>query len=296
LFKNRLLCEKRREGESEEEFRERQRLARRLCGIKRRIVVLSGKGGVGKSTVAANVAVALAAKGYSTGLLDVDIHGPSIPTLLGLENQPIYGEKEGLIPVDFEGLKVVSAGFLLRSQDEAIVWRGPMKANIIRQFVSEVLWDELDYLVVDCPPGTGDEPLSVCHTLECVDGALIVTTPQKVAAVDVMKCVNFCKTLKIPVIGVIENMSGFLCPKCNTVTYIFRSGGGRELCKQMKVPFLGVIPIDPDIAYACDVGKPFVRDFPESPATRKILEIVETIEKKLPTQKESDEQTKEACL
>ncbi len=280
---------KRRPGESDEEFKARQKLASRLCGIRHRLVVLSGKGGVGKSTVAVNLAVALSMKNLDVGLLDIDIHGPSIPTLLGLEDQPIYGDKGELLPVKYNGLKVISPGFLLHSQDDAIIWRGPMKTGVIKQFISEVAWGELDYLVVDSPPGTGDEPLSVCQVLERVDGAIIVTTPQRVAAVDVRKCITFCRKVGVPVIGVIENMSGFVCPRCGEVTHIFRSGGGREISENVGVPFLGAIPIDPAIAEKCDSGQPFVKYYPDSPASRVIMEIVEQIEKKF--NQKSDEAT-----
>ncbi|SFN04296.1 Mrp/NBP35 family ATP-binding protein [Thermodesulforhabdus norvegica] len=288
-------AKRRKEGESEEEFAKRQKRAQRLCGIRRRLVVMSGKGGVGKSTVAVNLAVALAMKGYRTGLLDVDIHGPSVPTLLGMEGRPLYGQEEGLIPVECDGLKVISAGFLLRSPEDAVVWRGPMKSNIIRQFIEEVIWGELDYLVVDCPPGTGDEPLSVCHTLERVDGALIVTTPQKLAAVDVMKCINFCRAVRVPIVGLIENMSGFVCAVCKSVTNIFKKGGGRELSEKMGVPFLGSIPIDPEIVAAGDEGRPFVRAFPDSPATKEILKIVGEIENRFP-EEVKEKEPREVCV
>ncbi len=269
---------KRRPGETDEEFEARRKLASKLCGIKHRLVVLSGKGGVGKSTVAVNLAIALSMKNHEVGLLDVDIHGPSIPTLLGLEGEPIYGEKGELLPVKYNGLKVISPGFLLHSQDDAVIWRGPMKAGVIKQFIADVAWGELDYLVVDSPPGTGDEPLSVCQVLERVDGAVIVTTPQKVAAVDVRKCITFCRKVGVPIVGVIENMSGFVCPKCGEVTNIFKTGGGQQISESMGVPFLGAIPIEPNVASACDNGKPFVKYFPQSRATEVIYKVVEQIE------------------
>jgi len=223
--------------------------------VQRKIVVLSGKGGVGKSTVAVNLAVGLMMAGLRVGLLDVDIHGPSIPTMLGLEGRTPQSNGEELIPLEAHGLKIMSPGFFLRSQDDAIIWRGPMKANAIRQFLQDVAWGDLDYLVVDSPPGTGDEPLSVCQLIKNLDGAVIVTTPQKVAAVDVRKSITFCRQLKVPVLGVIENMSGFACPKCGEVTPILGSGGGCRMAAEMGVPFLGSIPIDPAIALAGDCGQ-----------------------------------------
>jgi Mrp family chromosome partitioning ATPase len=230
-------------------------LESRLCRVKHKIVVLSGKGGVGKSTIAVNLAAGLKAMGLKTGLLDVDVHGPSIPTMLGLENKALIGTKEGLVPLEVNGLKVISAGFLLKSQDDAVIWRGPMKANVIRQFLQDVIWGELDLLVIDSPPGTGDEPLSVCQLINNLDGAVIVTTPQRVSAVDVRKSITFCRQLKVPVLGLVENMSGFACPKCKEISPIFGSGGGQRIAVDMGVPFLGAIPIDPRVAAAGDMGQ-----------------------------------------
>ncbi len=231
----------------------------RMTRIKRKILVLSGKGGVGKSTVAVNLAVALASKGKRVGLLDVDIHGPSIPKLLGVEGVPLRGTEHAIEPLGVhENLKLMSIGFLLRGGDDAVIWRGPMKFNVIKQFLSDVNWGELDYLVVDSPPGTGDEPLAVAQLIGNSDGAVIVTTPQGVAITDVRKCITFCRQLELPVIGVVENMSGFVCPHCGEKTEIFKSGGGEEMAGDMGVPFLGSVPIDPGIVSASDDGKPFM--------------------------------------
>lgn len=259
--------------ESDEEFFERLQLHNRMGSIRNKVVVLSGKGGVGKSTVAVNLAVSLSLAGQKVGLLDVDIHGPSIPTMLGLEKETISGSKEGLLPVAFEGLKVMSIGFLLMNQDDAIIWRGPRKTGVIKQFLKDVAWGDLDFLIIDSPPGTGDEPLSVCQLVEGLDGAVVVTTPQKVAAVDVRKSISFCRELKIPIIGVVENMSGFVCPSCGEVTSILCSGGGRKMAGSMGVPFLGEIPIDPAIAEASDQGRAFVSYYGESPAAVKMSAI-----------------------
>ncbi len=265
---------RRQEGESEADFEERRQLQSRLCRIRRKIVVLSGKGGVGKSTVAVNLAVALKKAGKSVGLLDVDIHGPSIPTMLGLAGAKVHGHEDGLLPVDLDGLKVLSLGFFLSDPDDAVIWRGPMKYNVIRQFLKDGEWGDLDYLIIDSPPGTGDEPLTVCQLIGQVDGAVIVTTPQEVAAVDVRKSIVFCRKLQVPVLGVVENMSGFACPHCGTVTPIFPAGGGRRIARDMGVPFLGAIPLDPMIAEAADAGRAFIEPAPASPATAAMKEIL----------------------
>jgi Mrp family chromosome partitioning ATPase/predicted Fe-Mo cluster-binding NifX family protein len=264
----------RQSGESDKEFEERRQLQARLCRIRHKLVVLSGKGGVGKSTVAVNLAVALLQAGQSVGLLDVDIHGPSIPTMLGLEGEAVHGHGDELIPVDVGGLKVLSIGFFLRHPDDAVIWRGPMKYSAIRQFLKDGDWGDLDYLVIDSPPGTGDEPLSVCHLIGALDGAVVVTTPQRVAAVDVRKSINFCRQLGVPVLGVVENMSGFACPHCGEVTPIFRTGGGKQIAADMDVPFLGSIPIDPVIAEACDAGRAFIHHYAASPTAAVMREII----------------------
>jgi Mrp family chromosome partitioning ATPase len=261
-------------GETEEAFAERQQLQAKLCRIHKKILVLSGKGGVGKSTVAVNLAVAFVLAGRKVGLLDVDIHGPSIPTMLGLEAVPVHEVAGELLPVEMGGLKVLSLGFFLRNPDDAVIWRGPMKMKAIQQFLKDVAWGDLDVLVVDSPPGTGDEPLSVCQLLGKVDGAVVVTTPQKVAAVDVRKSISFCRQVGVPVLGVVENMSGFVCPRCGEVTSVFRSGGGRRIATDMGVPFLGSIPIDPKIAEACDEGRAYITTYADSPTAVIMRDIV----------------------
>jgi Mrp family chromosome partitioning ATPase len=262
----------RRPQESQEDFQERQKLESRMCRIGRKIVVLSGKGGVGKSTVAVNLAAALADAGKRVGLLDIDIHGPSIPTMLGLEGAQVTGPEGGMIPVDAGGIKVLSIGFFLENPDHAVIWRGPMKYGVIKQFLKDADWGELDYLVIDSPPGTGDEPLSVCQLIQ-PDGAVIVSTPQKVAAVDVRKSITFCRLLEVPVLGVVENMSGFACPHCGQITSILRSGGGREISDEMGVPFLGSIPIDPALAECGDSGRIFLRQFGRSQTAKAMGEM-----------------------
>ena len=234
-------------------------LAESLGRIGRKIVVMSGKGGVGKSTVAVNLACTLARAGRKVGLLDIDVHGPSTPKMLGLEDaRPEVDENNKIIPAESEGVKVISIGFMLDHDDDPVVWRGPVKIGVIRQLLTDVAWGELDVLVVDCPPGTGDEPLTVCQTIAGKGAAaVIVTTPQKVSASDVSRSINFCKELKFPVAGVIENMSGFVCPKCGEVTPIFASGAGEELAKKYGIRFLGKLPIDPAICAGGDSGEPF---------------------------------------
>jgi Mrp family chromosome partitioning ATPase len=248
-----------------------ERIACRMQLIAHKIMVLSGKGGVGKSTVAANLAVSLAAAGLRTGLLDIDIHGPSIPKLLGLEGAPLPGPAEMLLPVSFnENLKVMSIGFLLPDDREAVIWRGPMKHKLISQFLAQVEWGELDYLVVDSPPGTGDEPLSIAQLVHGADGAIVVTTPQEVALSDVRKSIRFCHRVGLPVIGVIENMSGFLCPRCGEHLAPFGEGGGERMAQEMSVPFLGRLPMDPSLMAACDAGTP-IDAGPDAGATGQAL-------------------------
>ena len=264
--------------ESLERVLEREAMAKRLGDIKRKILVLSGKGGVGKSTVAVNLAFSLVKAGKRVGLLDVDIHGPSIPKLLGLEGSPILGTGNSLVPVEFDScLKVMSIGFLLKSPEDAVIWRGPLKMGVIKQFLKDVEWGALDYLVIDCPPGTGDEPLSVVQLIGDADGAVVVTTPQELALSDVRKCVSFCRKLNLPVLGVIENMSGLICPHCGERVDIFKTGGGEVMAAEMKVPFLGRIPIDPDIVEACDSGAPYVGAFAESEAAKAFRAAVKPI-------------------
>ncbi|MFA7173754.1 MAG: Mrp/NBP35 family ATP-binding protein [Kiritimatiellia bacterium] len=253
------------------------KLRGRLSQIRRTIIVMSGKGGVGKSTVAVNLAMSAMLSGRRVGLLDVDLHGPSVPIMLGLVGQRLESGENGMQPVEIGGLKVLSVGFLLKHPDDPVIWRGPMKMSVIRQFIEDVDWGELDLLVIDSPPGTGDEPLTVCQLIPELDGAVIVTTPQKVAAADVRKSISFCREIEVPVLGVIENMSGFACPKCGEVTAVLRAGGGREMAEQMRVPFLGSIPIDPLIAVSGDEGKAFVESAAGSPAAGIFREILRTL-------------------
>jgi len=260
-----------------------KRLNQALCRIKQKIVVLSGKGGVGKSTVAANLAAGLALEGKKVGLLDVDVHGPSIPRLLKLAGIQPGLEGDMMIPVEWNwNLKVMSLGFLLPDSDEAVIWRGPVKGGVIKQFLENVAWGDLDYLVVDCPPGTGDEPLSVMQLLGEKAQALIVTSPQAVAVDDVRRSVTFCHRLGNPILGIVENLSGFVCPDCGSVHNIFSTGGGEALARDMGVPFLGRIPIDPSVASSGDAGEAFLAVKGQSPSALAFKEIVAEAMKRAP--------------
>ena len=258
-----------------------------MDNVKHKFLVLSGKGGVGKSSIAVNLAVWLSMQGKNVGLLDIDIHGPSVPKLLNLEHMHVQAVTNKMIPIVYsDTLKVMSVGFLLRNKTDALIWRGPMKHGVIKQFVTDVFWGDLDYLVVDCPPGTGDEPLSITQLLGQIEGAIIVTTPQQLAVVDVKKCITFCKQLNLPVLGVIENMSGLVCPHCNQHIEVFTGNGGEEMARDFKVSFLGKVPIDPALAHACDIGKPFVDAAYQNltaEAIRSAFELLLKIEKQVQT-------------
>lgn len=257
---------------------EQEQIRDRVKQIKHKILVLSGKGGVGKSTVAVNLAVSLSLEGKRVGLLDVDIHGPSVPKVLNLEGARLQTDGRMLFPVSVsDNLKVMSIGFLLSDNDEAVIWRGPRKFHMIKQFLRDVNWGQLDFLIVDSPPGTGDEPIAIVQLLENADGAVIVTTPQEVALSDVKKGIAFCRNLDLEVIGVLENMSGFICPRCGEVIDIFKSGGGKKMAEQLNVPFLGQIPIDPQIVRACDSGEPYVQHYGSSRAAQAFKEAMQPL-------------------
>ena len=228
--------------------------------VKHVVLVLSGKGGVGKSTVSANLAYALANRGYKTALIDLDIHGPDIPKMLGIEDARLQSYDGKIIePVRVTGnLAVISMAFLLPERNTPVIWRGPMKMTVIRQFLEDVNWGDLDYMIVDLPPGTGDEALTVAQLAPNIAGAVIVTTPQDVAVLDSSKAAEFIKKLELRVLGVVENMSGFVCPHCKEEIDIFGKGGGEKEAKTLGVPFLGAIPLDPEMRKAADEGRPFI--------------------------------------
>lgn len=256
----------------------------RLSNVKRKILVLSGKGGVGKSTVSAQLSFGCAARSMYVGLLDVDICGPSVPRMLGLMGQDVHQSSEGWSPVYVAGddhLAVMSIGFMLPKQDDAIIWRGPRKNGLIKQFLTDVNWGPLDCLFIDTPPGTSDEHLSIVTYLaeSSMDGAVIVTTPQEVSLMDVRKEINFCKKVNLPVIGVIENMSGYVCPNCSHEAHIFSpsTGGAEAMCKQMGVPFLGRVPLDARVAAAGDAGLPLSQLNPDGAVGKCIDDVIEEI-------------------
>jgi ATP-binding protein involved in chromosome partitioning len=260
------------------EPRQEPDLGENIRNVHHKILVMSNKGGVGKSTVAVNLALGLVHKGMRVGLLDVDVHGPSIPKMLGLEEMAMVGNAGKIQPVLYAfNLKVVSMAFVLKDKESPVIWRGPLKMGAIKQFLAEVDWGELDYLIIDSPPGTGDEPLSIAQLIKDIDGVIIVTTPQEVALLDSRKAVNFARQLNVPVLGIVENMSGFVCPHCGKSTDLFKTGGGQKAAKEMNVPFLGKIPIEPEIVTFGDEGKPFVWDRKESSAAQAFAEMVEQI-------------------
>ena len=257
---------------------QRQILRFRMEKIKHKVAVISGKGGVGKSTITVNLAAAFALNGKKVGLLDADIHGPSVPKLLGLTGQQLKVGPPGAFPVTGPlGIKVVSIDFFLPGEAPTI-WRGPLKMTAIRQFLSDIVWGELDFLFIDLPPGTGDEPLSVAQLLPEIDGVVIVTMPSELSAAVVQKAITFARRLNMPIIGVVENMSGFICPHCGTKSDIFQSGGGEKMAQEANVPFLGSIPIDPQIGVDSDKGEPFVIAHPDSAATKAFIDIVKKVE------------------
>lgn len=260
------------------------RLKLQLSKIRNTIMVMSGKGGVGKSTVSANLSLSLAREGYKVGVLDGDIHGPDIPKILGVEDRKLVSDEEGKIrPVEaYNNIKVISVGYLLESRDTPVIWRGPMKHSVMRQFLRDVNWGELDFLIVDLPPGTGDEPLSIAQLIKGADGvnapnAVIVTTPQDVALLDARKSVEFARALGLNLLGIIENMSGFSCPHCGHEIDLFKTGGGRKAADELGARFLGAVPIDPRIVRDTDAGRPFVISNEESEVNRAFARIVADI-------------------
>lgn len=257
----------------------------RLAAVRHTILVLSGKGGVGKSTVSASLARAMAAadRKRQVGLLDIDICGPSQPRLMGAEKETVHQSMSGWSPVYVEeNLCVMSIGFLLKTKDDAVIWRGPRKNGMIKQFLKDVDWGELDYLIIDTPPGTSDEHISITQLLletAGLDGSILVTTPQEISLLDVRKEASFCKKVKVPTIGVVENMSGFVCPHCSECSEIFPSGRGgvAALCQDFQIELLGKIPLDPKIAKACDDGESFVDKWPEDLVTKEYMKIANRV-------------------
>lgn len=263
---------------SEEQKAQDERLKKRMSGIRHKVLVMSGKGGVGKSSISVNLALEMASRGLKVGILDTDLHGPNVPKMLGVDNAKLIAYDEGIEPFSVtENLVVVSLAMAGHEVDAPVIWRGPIKIGVIKQFLADVEWGDLDLLVIDTPPGTGDEPLTVAQMIPELDGSIVVTTPQEVSILDSRKSVNFSKQLKIPLIGVIENMSGFICPGCGAVHNLFGSGGGEKAAKEMGVPFLGKVPLDPGLMQAEDSGKPYLSQTDAGPAAGALREIVDKV-------------------
>jgi len=247
--------------------------------IKSKFLIMSGKGGVGKTSVSVNLSIALANKGFKIGLMDADIHGPDIPRMLGLKGTLDVSENRKLKPKSYsENLSAVSIESLLPSRDDAIIWRGPMKYSAIKQFIGDVEWGKLDYLIIDSPPGTGDEPLTIAQTISDAK-AIIVTTPQEISLADVRKSINFCKTVKMEIFGLIENMSSFACPHCGEILDLFGSGGGEKTANAAGIKFLGRIPFDPKMVSCGDSGTSFQEQYKDSPVTKAFTEIADNMAK-----------------
>ncbi len=257
-----------------------EKVKRNLEKIKHKIIVLSGKGGVGKSSVSVNLATALYLKGKKVGILDIDIHGPSIGKMTGITPQQRLqlNEKGEPVPVKIrENFYVLTIALLLDNEDTPVVWRGPLKMGAIKQFLGDIQWPELDYLIIDCPPGTGDEPLSAIQLIGKVDGSVIVSTPQEVSFLDARKTINFSRMLQVPIIGIVENMSGFKCPNCGEITYIFKSGGAEKASKELKVDILAKIPFELEMVDCADNGILYVEKYKDNEGAKKYLEIAEKI-------------------
>ncbi len=246
-----------------------------LTRIKNKFIIMSGKGGVGKTSVSANLAMALASRGFKVGLMDVDVHGPDIPRMLGLKGMLGASRNHKIAPMPYsKNLSVVSVESLMQDRDKAIIWRGPLKHSAIRQFIGDVDWGELDFLLIDSPPGTGDEPLTIAQLINDAK-AIIVTTPQEVALADVRKSIDFCRTVKMEIFGLVENMSGYTCPHCDEPIDIFGSGGGEKTASLSKLNFLGKIPIDPNVVKCGDSGISYQEKYTDSAVTKAFTKIAD---------------------
>ncbi|HVL86847.1 MAG TPA: Mrp/NBP35 family ATP-binding protein [Candidatus Thermoplasmatota archaeon] len=259
-----------------------ERIKNNLDRIDRKIVVMSGKGGVGKTTVCVNLAATFARAGKRVGVLDADLTNPNVPKMLGVEGARVASDGERLVPVAAHGMKVVSTGFLAQDPNKPIIWRGPIKIGVLQQFLGDVAWGDLDFLFFDLPPGTSDEPLSIAQEIPQADGAVVVTTPQEVSVLDIVKSIGFAKALNLRVLGIVENMSGFVCPHCQQETPVFAKGGGERAARETGVPFLGSIPLHPPIARHGDEGVPFVLGDEDSAAAKAFQQVVAELEKRLP--------------
>jgi len=275
IYKSVDAAKKQQNGESDQDVSVNASLKK----IKSKFLIMSGKGGVGKTSVSVNLSIALANKGFKIGLMDADIHGPDIPRMLGLKGMLDVSENRKLKPKRCsENLSAVSIESLMPSKDDAIIWRGPMKYSAIKQFIGDVEWGKLDYLIIDSPPGTGDEPLTIAQTIPDAK-AIIVTTPQEISLADVRKSINFCKTVKMEIFGLIENMSSFACPHCGEILDLFGSGGGEKTANATGIKFLGRIPFDPKMVSCGDSGTSFQEQYKDSPVTKAFTEIADNMAK-----------------
>jgi len=276
-----MSCPSSQQNHNEQKEQE-ARIAERMGRIKYKILVMSGKGGVGKTTVSVNIARALAVRGYQVGLMDTDIHGPNVAKMLGADDLRFVSTDQGIEPPQVEpNLVAASLVFSGQGPDQPIIWRGPLKMGLIKQFMADINWGDLDFLIIDSPPGTGDEPLSVCQLLPDLTGAVVVTTPQAVAVLDSRKSINFAKQIGAPLLGVVENMSGFICPDCGATHYLFGQGGGEKAAEDMNVDFLGAIPMEMELMEYGDKGFAFLAEAVQSPSAQALRSIVDQIEAKV---------------
>ena len=288
------LCEKQVSCHLDQIEHNKWAIAQRMKEIGYKIVVMSNKGGVGKSTVTTNLGVALAQKGYKVGIADADIHGPNIPMMLGVEGKRLKGSSGGVMPLEvLPNLKVASLSFLIEDPSMPVIWRDSAKWDFLCELMGSVCWGSLDYLLVDLPPGTGNEAISIIELIGKVDGSVIVTTPQDVVLLDVKKAVFFSRDSNVPIIGIVENMSGLQCPHCNNHIDVFKAGGGEKICTELGVEFLGKIPLDPGITEKCDSGEAFVAAYPNSDASKAFGEIVKKCEVFVRTHKEEADKVTE---
>ncbi len=271
-------CSVKQPGNAQDQHQQlRQALDLRMCMVRQKIIVMSGKGGVGKSTTAVNLALALAKAGKKVGLLDIDLHGPSLPTMFGVTGERPVVDEEGIHPLVVHGVKLMSLGFLFPNDGSATIMRGPMKHSAIQQLLADVVWGELDFLLLDCPPGTGDEPLSAVQLLGAKSAAVVVTTPQDVALTDVEKSLSFCRELKLPVVGLVENMSGFICPHCGESSPIFKQGGATGLAEKTGVALLARVPLDPQVVIAGDAGEPHIISHPDAVGSKALDKVAAAV-------------------
>ena len=288
------LCEKQLSCQLDQIEHNKWAIAQRMKEITYKIVVMSNKGGVGKSTVTTNLGVALAQKGFKVGIADADIHGPNIPMMLGVEGKRLKGSGGGVMPLEvMPNLKVASLSFLIEDPSMPVIWRDSAKWDFLCELMGSVCWGSLDFLLVDLPPGTGNEAISIIELIGKVDGSVIVTTPQDVVLLDVKKAVFFSRDSNVPIIGIVENMSGLKCPHCHENIDVFKTGGGEKICMELGVTFLGKIPLDPGITEKCDNGEAFVVAYPNSVAAKVFDEIVNKCEVFVRANKEASEKATE---